>query len=84
MEVLEELERWIQILEDSKSHQNFQITDPYFIFQEEHADLEKSMESMILFQNGPLDMMEARLSRLKNYVGIRKLSLLNFDYSRHF
>ena len=47
MEALEELERWIQILEDSKSRQNFQITDPYSIFQEEHTDLEKSMESMI-------------------------------------
>jgi len=45
---------------------NFQITDPYSIFQEEHANLEKSMESMIQFQNDPLDMIEARLSRLKN------------------
>ena len=42
MEALEELERRIQILEDSKSHQNFQIKDPYSIFQEEHTDLEKS------------------------------------------
>jgi len=56
----------IQILEDSKSHQNFQITDPYSMFQEEHADLEKSIESMILFQNDPLDMIEAKLSRLEN------------------
>ena len=40
MEVLEELERRIQILEDSKSHQNFQIKDSYSIFQEEHTDLE--------------------------------------------
>ena len=50
----------------SKSHQNFQITDFYYIFQEEHADLEKSMESMIQFQNNPLDIIDARLSRLKN------------------
>ena len=50
MEALDDLERWIQILEDSKSHQNLQITDPYYIFQEKHADLEKSMESMIQFK----------------------------------
>ena len=56
----------IQILEDSKSHQNFQVTDPYSIFQEEHAYLEKSMESMIKFQNDPLNMIEAKLSRLEN------------------
>ena len=43
MEVLEELERRIQILENSKSRQSFQITDPYSIFQEEYADLEKRM-----------------------------------------
>ena len=53
MEVLEEIERWIQNLEDLRSHQNFQIQDPYFIFQvpqqEEHTDLEKSMEFMIQF-----------------------------------
>ena len=66
MEALEELEWRIQILEDSKSRQNFQITDPYSIFQEKHADLEKSMESMIQFQNDPLDMIEVRLSRLEN------------------
>ena len=66
MEALDELERQIQILEDSKSHQNFQVTDPYYIFQEEYADLEKSMESMIQFQNDPLNMIEARLSRLEN------------------
>ena len=51
MEALDELERRIQILKDSKSRQNFQVTDPYSIFQEEHADLEKSMESMIQSQN---------------------------------
>ena len=65
-EALDELEWHIQILEDSKSHQNFQITDPYFIFQEEHANLEKSMKIMIQCQNDPLDMIEVRLSRLKN------------------
>ena len=54
MEALEELERWIQILEDSKSRKNFEIKDPYSIFQEEHTDLEKSMESMIQFQSDPL------------------------------
>ena len=54
------------ILEDSKSRQNFQVTDPYSILQEKHADLEKSMEPMIQFQSDPLDMIEARLSRLKN------------------
>ena len=32
MEALDELERRIQILEDSKSRQNFQITNPYSIF----------------------------------------------------
>jgi len=66
MEALEEFERWIQILEDSKSHQKFQITDLYSIFQEEHTDLEKCMESMIQFQSEPLDMIEVRLSRLEN------------------
>jgi len=64
MEALDELERRIQILEDSKSRQNFQVTDLYSIFQEEHADLEKNMELMIQSQNDPLDMREARLSRL--------------------
>ena len=54
------------MLEDSKSRQNFQVTDPYSIFQKEHADLEKSMEFMIQFQNDPLNMIEVRLSRLKN------------------
>ena len=48
MEALEELERRIQNLEDSKSHQ---IQDSYSIFQvlqqEEHINLKKSMESMI-------------------------------------
>ena len=32
MEALEELEQWIQNLEDSKSHQSFQIQDSYSIF----------------------------------------------------
>ena len=49
MEALDELDRWIQILEETKSRQNFQITDPYSIFQEEHANLEKNMKSMIQF-----------------------------------
>ena len=66
MEALDEFERRIQILEDSKSHQNFQVTDLYSIFQEEYADLKKSMEFMIQSQNDPLDMIEARLSRMKN------------------
>jgi len=48
MEALDKLERRIQILE-SKSRQNFQVTDPYSIFQEEHSNLEKSMKSMIQF-----------------------------------
>ena len=65
MEALDELERRIQILEDSKSRQNFQVTNPYSIFQE-HTNLEKSMETMIQCQNDPLDMIEARLSRLEN------------------
>jgi len=38
MEAIDVLERRIQILEDSKSHQNFQVIHPYSIFQEEHAD----------------------------------------------
>ena len=63
MEALEELERWIKILGDSKFCQNFQITEPYSIFQEEHVDLEKSMEFMIQFQSDPLYMIEVRLSR---------------------
>ena len=66
MEVLEELERRVQNLEDSKSHQSFQIQDPYSIFyvpqQEEHTDLEKSTEFMIQFQNDSFNMIEARLS----------------------
>ena len=41
MEALDELERRIQILEDSKSRQNFKVIDPYSIFQEEHANLER-------------------------------------------
>jgi len=53
MEALKELERRIQNLEYSKSHQSFQIQDPYSIFQvlqqEEYTDLEKSTESMIQF-----------------------------------
>ena len=66
MEALDELERRIQILEDSKSRQNFQVTYPYSIFQGEHANLEKSMETMIQCQDDPLDMIEARISRLEN------------------
>ena len=77
MEALEELERRIQILEDLKSRQSFQITDPFSIFQEEHIDLENSMRSVIQFQSDPLDMIEARLSHWKICVGIRKLSLSN-------
>jgi len=72
MKALEELERQIQILEDSKSRQNFQIKDPYSIFQEEHTDIEKSVESMIQFQSDPLNMIEARLSRLKNMIKNKK------------
>ena len=49
-----------------KSCQNFQVTDPYSIFQGEHANLEMSMETMIQCQNDPLDMIEARISRLEN------------------
>ena len=49
MEALEELEWQIQILENSKFYQNFQIKDPYSIFQEEHTDLEKNTKSMIQF-----------------------------------
>ena len=53
MEALEELKRRIQNLENSKSHQSFQIQDPCSIFQvpqqEEHSNLEKSTKSMIQF-----------------------------------
>jgi len=77
MEVLEELKRRIQILEDSKSSQNFQIKDPYSIFQEEHTDLEKSTESIIQFKSDPLNMIDARLSRLKNMRRNKKLFLPN-------
>jgi len=72
MKALEELERLIQILEDSKSYQNFQIKDSYSIFQEEHTDLEKSTESMIQFQSNLLNMIEARLSRLENMLSNKK------------
>ena len=77
MEALEELERRIQILEDLKSRQNFQITDPYSIFQGKHADLEKSIECMIQFQREPLNMIEARLSRLKNMRRNKETSIPN-------
>ena len=68
MEALEELERRIQNLEDSKSHQSFQIQDSYSIFHisQEHTDLEKSMKIMIQFQNDLFNMIEARLSHLEN------------------
>ena len=85
MEALEELEWRIQILEDSKSRQNFQIKDLYSIFQKEHTDLKKSMESMLQFQSDPLDMIEARVSRLKNMRRNKKtLPTQIFDYSRYF
>ena len=91
MEALDELERRIQNLEDSKSHQSFQIQDPYYIFQvpqqEEHTDLEKVTESMIQFQSDTLDMIEARLSRLENMRRNKKTlptqSLTIFDTSSH-
>ena len=49
-------ERHAQNMKDSQAHQNFQIQDPYFIFQvpqqhKEPTDLEKSVESMIQSQN---------------------------------
>ena len=73
MEALEVFEQRIQNLEDSRSHQNFQIQDPYSIFQvpqQEHTDLKRSMEYiiqfMIQFQSDPFDMIEARLNRLEN------------------
>ena len=62
MEVLKEFEQQIQILEDSKSRQNFQIKYSYSIFQEEHTDFKKSMEFMIQFQSDPLDMIQVRLN----------------------
>jgi len=87
MEALEEFERRIQILEDSKSRQNFQITDSYSMFQEEHTDLERSMEYMIQFQSDPLDMIEVRLSRLENMhrnkKTLRTQSLTILDTSSH-
>ena len=43
MEALDELEQRIQILEDSKFCKNFQVTDPYSIFQGEHANVEKKI-----------------------------------------
>ena len=49
MEALDKFERRIQILEDSKYYKNFQVTNPYSMFQDEHTNLEKSMESMIQF-----------------------------------
>ena len=52
-----------------------------------NADLEKSMESMIQFQNDPLDMIKARLSRLenmrKNKETLPTQSLTIFDTSSH-
>ena len=64
MEALEELEWRIQNLENSKSHQSFQIQDPYSIFQVPMQ--EQSTESMIQFQSDPFNMVEARLSQLEN------------------
>jgi len=66
-QILEELERRIKKLEDA----TYQTQDSYSSFQappqqEEHTDLEKSMESMIQFQSYPFDMIEVRLSRLEN------------------
>ena len=56
METLEEFERQIQNLEDSNSYKNFQIQDPYSIFQvplqqEEPIGLEKSMKNLIQSEN---------------------------------
>ena len=33
LEALHESERQVQNIKDSQAHQNFQIQDPYFIFQ---------------------------------------------------
>ena len=76
MEALEELERRIQILKDSKSRQNFQIKDSYSIFQvppqeEEPTDLDRSMKNMIQSENyfsQSLNRLEAQMSRLINIV----------------
>ena len=80
MEALEELERRIQNLEDSKFHKNFQIQDPCSIFQvlqkEEHTDLEKSIKFMIQLQSDPLNMKQD-LDNWKTCIEKRKLSLPN-------
>jgi len=59
----------------------------YSIYQEEHTNLEKSMEFMIQFQSDPLDMIEVRLSRLENICRNKKTlptqSLTVPDISSH-
>ena len=66
MEILEELERRLKKIEDTRAHRNFQIQNPYSTFQvlprsrrdtsiikqqEEPTDLDKSMENLIQAKN---------------------------------
>ena len=68
---------------DSQSHQDFQIQYPYSIFQvpqqqEESTDLEKSIESMIQFQNDYIlsqndsfNRLTAQMGHLVNTINVR-------------
>jgi len=64
---------------DSKFSQNFQIQDPYSIFQvpqqqEEPIDSERSMKNLIQFENNflqSINRLEAQISRLINIVKSR-------------
>ena len=56
---------------DLQSHQNFQIQDPYSMFQvpqqkEEPTNLGKSMKPMIQSQNNCFNRLEALMGQLNN------------------
>ena len=52
MEILKKLERRLKKIEDARAHRNFQIQDPYYIFQvppqqEEPTNLDESRKTPI-------------------------------------
>jgi len=72
-----ESQNQFQDMMDSQSHQNFQIQDPYSMFQvaqqeEEPTDLGKSMEPMIQSQNDSFNMLEVLMSQLNNTSRVKK------------
>jgi len=79
--------------QDSQFPQDFQIQDPYSIFQvsqqeEELTDLEKSMECMIQSQkdyiqsqNGSFNRLEAQMSHLINRVNDKNEETLPITFS---